>query len=50
MLGFKETVITSYPIPAGTKLRGFKNMIVGSKEAYELLKTTKEVMSFNEEE
>jgi len=50
MLGFKETVITSHPIPAGTKLRGFKNIILGSKEEYELLITTKEVMSFNEDE
>jgi DNA-directed RNA polymerase subunit beta' len=50
MLGLKENVITGHPIPAGTGLREFENMIVGSKEEYELLMTTKEVMSFDEEE
>ncbi|UAY53536.1 DNA-directed RNA polymerase subunit beta' [Ferruginibacter albus] len=50
MLGLKENVITGHPIPAGTGLRDFDNMIVGSKEEYELLMTTKEVMSFDEEE
>ena len=37
MLGLKENVITGHPIPAGTGLREFENMIVGSKEEYELL-------------
>ena len=32
------------------RLREFENMIVGSKEEYELLMTTKEAMSFDEEE
>jgi len=50
MLGLKENVITGHPIPAGTGLREFENMIVGSKEEYELLQTTKEVMAFDEEE
>ena len=50
MLGLKENVITGHHIPAGTGLRDFENMIVGSKEEYELLMTTKEVMSFDEEE
>jgi len=50
MLGLKENVITGHPIPAGTGLREFENMIVGSKEEYELLQTTKEVMTFDEEE
>jgi DNA-directed RNA polymerase subunit beta' len=50
MLGLKENVITGHPIPAGTGLRQFDNMIVGSKEEYELLQTTKEAMSFDEEE
>ena len=45
MLGLKENVITGHPIPAGTGLREFENMIVGSKEEYELLKTTKEAMA-----
>jgi DNA-directed RNA polymerase subunit beta' len=50
MLGLKENVITGHHIPAGTGLREFSNMIVGSKEEYETLMTTKEAMSFDEEE
>ena len=50
MLGLKENVITGHHIPAGTGLRAFENMIVGSKEEYELLMTTKEAMSFDDEE
>jgi DNA-directed RNA polymerase subunit beta' len=50
MLGLKENVITGHPIPAGTGLREFENMIVGSKEEYELLQTTKEAMTFDDEE
>ena len=38
MMGLKENVITGHPIPAGTGLREFENMIVGSKEEYELLR------------
>ncbi|HEY0731574.1 MAG TPA: DNA-directed RNA polymerase subunit beta', partial [Chitinophagaceae bacterium] len=50
MLGLKENVITGHLIPAGTGLREFENMVVGSKEEYELLQTTREAMSFDEEE
>ncbi len=50
MLGLKENVITGHPIPAGTGLREFENMIVGSREEYELLQTTKEAMTFDDEE
>jgi DNA-directed RNA polymerase subunit beta' len=50
MLGLKENVITGHPIPAGTGLREFENMIVGSKEEYELLQTTREAMTFDDEE
>ncbi|ULQ58128.1 DNA-directed RNA polymerase subunit beta' [Flavihumibacter rivuli] len=50
MLGLKENVITGHQIPAGTGLREFENMIVGSKEEYELLQTTREAMNFDEEE
>ncbi len=50
MLGLKENVITGHPIPAGTGLREFENMIVGSKEEYELLQSTREAMSFDDEE
>jgi DNA-directed RNA polymerase subunit beta' len=50
MLGLKENVITGHPIPAGTGLREFESMIVGSKEEYELLQSTREAMTFDEEE
>jgi DNA-directed RNA polymerase subunit beta' len=50
MMGLKENVITGHPIPAGTGLREFENMIVGSKEEYELLQSTREAMTFDEEE
>ncbi|MCO6498677.1 MAG: DNA-directed RNA polymerase subunit beta' [Chitinophagaceae bacterium] len=50
MLGLKENVITGHPIPAGTGMREYENMIVGSKEEYELLLTAKEAMAFDEEE
>ena len=50
MLGLKENVITGHPIPAGTGLRKFDNTIVGSKEEYELLQTTREAMAFDDEE
>ena len=50
MLGLKENVITGHHIPAGTGLREFENMIVGSKEEYDLLLSTKEAMSFDDEE
>ena len=50
MLGLKENVITGHHIPAGTGLRDYENIIVGSKEEYELLQTTREVMTFDDEE
>jgi DNA-directed RNA polymerase subunit beta' len=50
MLGLKENVITGHLIPAGTGLREFENMVVGSKEEYELLQTAREAMNFDEEE
>jgi DNA-directed RNA polymerase subunit beta' len=50
MIGLKENVITGHPIPAGTGLREFENIIAGSREEYELLKATREVMSYDEDE
>jgi DNA-directed RNA polymerase subunit beta' len=50
MLGLKENVITGHPIPAGTGMRIFDNLIVGNKEEYELLTTTREAMNFDEDE
>lgn len=50
MLGLKENVITGHLIPAGTGLREFENMIVGSREEYDILSSSKEVFQFDEEE
>ncbi len=50
MLGLKENVITGHLIPAGTGQKEFENVIVGSKEEYELLATAREAMAFDEEE
>jgi DNA-directed RNA polymerase subunit beta' len=50
MIGLKENVITGHLIPAGTGQKMFENMIVGSKEEYELLSTAREAMNFDEEE
>ena len=50
MLGLKENVITGHLIPAGTGLREFESLIVGSKEEYEVLATTREAMSFDDDE
>ena len=50
MLGLKENVITGHLIPAGTGMREFDNIIVGSKEEYELLAATREILAFDENE
>src|SRR5690554_170030 len=41
LLGLKENVIVGHLIPAGTGLRPYQKIIVGSKEEYENLKTAK---------
>jgi DNA-directed RNA polymerase subunit beta' len=40
--GLKENVIVGHLIPAGTGLREYENLIVGSKEEYEALLASKE--------
>ena len=50
MLGLKENVITGHLIPAGTGQKEFEKLIVGSKEEYEVLATTREAMSFDDDE
>ncbi|MCC6635091.1 MAG: DNA-directed RNA polymerase subunit beta' [Chitinophagaceae bacterium] len=50
MTGLKENVITGHLIPAGTGQREFDNLIVGSKEEYELLTAAREAMSFDDDE
>jgi DNA-directed RNA polymerase subunit beta' len=41
-LGLKENVIVGHLIPAGTGLREYENMIVGSQEEYDKLLATKQ--------
>ncbi|MEM6842431.1 MAG: DNA-directed RNA polymerase subunit beta' [Bacteroidota bacterium] len=40
--GLKENVIVGHLIPAGTGMRQYKNIIVGSKEEYEALRASRE--------
>jgi len=40
--GLKENVIVGHLIPAGTGLRDYENLIIGSKEEYEALMASKE--------
>ncbi len=42
LLGLKENVIVGHLIPAGTGLRDYENIIVGSKEEFERLQASKE--------
>ncbi|MCB9240083.1 MAG: DNA-directed RNA polymerase subunit beta' [Flavobacteriales bacterium] len=42
MLGLKENVIVGHLIPAGTGLRDYEDIIVGSREEYDLLMSSKE--------
>jgi len=50
LLGLKENVITGNLIPAGTGLRDFDGLIVGSKEEFELIMTNRDVLQFDDEE
>ena len=50
LMGLKENVITGNLIPAGTGMREFDDMVVGSKEEFELLMANKDVLQFDEEE
>ena len=42
LLGLKENVIVGHKIPAGTGLREYDKLIVGSKEEYDRLMASKE--------
>ncbi|MCC6186295.1 MAG: DNA-directed RNA polymerase subunit beta' [Chitinophagaceae bacterium] len=48
--GLKENVITGNLIPAGTGNRDFDDIIVGSKDEYELLMSNKDILEFDDEE
>jgi DNA-directed RNA polymerase subunit beta' len=51
LLGLKENVIVGHLIPAGTGLRDYENIIVGSREEFERLQASKEgvLADINEE-
>ena len=42
MRGLKENVIVGHLIPAGTGMRAYDNIVVGSKEEFERLMASKE--------
>ena len=44
--GLKENVIVGHKIPAGTGMRDYENIIVGSKEEYDEIMARKEEMKF----
>ncbi|MGB5402771.1 MAG: DNA-directed RNA polymerase subunit beta' [Robiginitalea sp.] len=44
--GLKENVIVGHRIPAGTGMRDYENIIVGSKEEYDEIMARKEEMKF----
>ncbi len=49
--GMKENVICGHCIPAGTGLRQFDKLIVGSREDYERIEANKKnILDFEEEE
>jgi DNA-directed RNA polymerase subunit beta' len=50
LMGLKENVITGNLIPAGTGMREFDDIVVGSKEEFELLMANRDVLQFDEEE
>ncbi len=47
LLGLKENVIVGHKIPAGTGLREYENIIVGSKKEYDLLLAAKKEESLD---
>ena len=48
--GLKENVITGNLIPAGTGMRDFDDLVVGSKEEFEILMANRDVLQFDDEE
>jgi DNA-directed RNA polymerase subunit beta' len=50
LMGLKENVITGNLIPAGTGMRDFNDIVVGSKDEMELLMSSRTVLEFDEDE
>jgi DNA-directed RNA polymerase subunit beta' len=44
LLGLKENVIVGHLIPAGTGLREYENLVVGSQDEYDALMASKKKM------
>jgi DNA-directed RNA polymerase subunit beta' len=44
--GLKENVIVGHKIPAGTGMRSYDNVLVGSKEEYDEILARKEALKF----
>jgi len=44
--GLKENVIVGHKIPAGTGMRDYDSIIVGSKEEYDEIMARKEALKF----
>lgn len=47
LMGLKENVIVGHLIPAGTGMRDYENVVVGSKEEYDKLVQSKKEMLGN---
>ncbi|MEJ2112166.1 MAG: DNA-directed RNA polymerase subunit beta' [Flavobacteriaceae bacterium] len=45
--GLKENVIVGHRIPAGTGMRGYENIIVGSKEEFDEMMQAKQEVNYN---
>ncbi|MGI9192780.1 MAG: DNA-directed RNA polymerase subunit beta' [Chitinophagaceae bacterium] len=50
MMGLKENVITGNLIPAGTGMKEWENNIVGSKDEYEIMRSSQTLLEFDDEE
>ncbi len=48
--GLKENVITGNLIPAGTGMRDYDELIVGNKDDFDLLMSSRDVLQFDDEE
>ena len=47
MEGLKENVIVGHRIPAGTGMRAYDNIIVGSKEEFDQMMKAKQEVNYN---
>jgi DNA-directed RNA polymerase subunit beta' len=50
MMGLKENVITGNLIPAGTGMKVWENNIVGSKDEFEIMRSSQTLLEFDDEE